>query len=196
MTATATVTPSSPATALDDPVAGPEGLDEAALKAIEGRVLWLATRIIDHANRERPGAGLKVGGHPASSASMTSLMTALWFGHLDAQDRVAVKPHASPVLHAIQYLLGNLDRDDLTTLRAFGGLQAYPSITKDRFDVDFATGSVGLRRRRATVRRGHPTLRRRTLRSPTRRALHRTARRRRTGRGQCLGGDHRPDLAG
>ncbi|MBY5164227.1 pyruvate dehydrogenase, partial [Nitriliruptoria bacterium AS10] len=114
------------------------------MEQLEARVLWLATRIIDHANRERAtGDGLKVGGHQASSASMVSLMTALWFAHLDPQDRVAVKPHASPVLHAIQYLLGNLDRRDLTTLRSFGGLQAYPSITKDRFDVDFSTGSVG-----------------------------------------------------
>ena len=143
MTATALAPAETPGTTTDAAGAELSGIDEAALKAIEGRVLWLATRIIDHANRERPGTGLKVGGHPASSASMSSLMTALWFGHLDAHDRVAVKPHASPVLHAIQYLLGNLERDDLTTLRALGGLQAYPSITKDRFDVDFSTGSVG-----------------------------------------------------
>ena len=136
-TAVAPVTPET-TTSPDD------GWDERALKALEGRILWLATRIIDHANRERPSRdGLKVGGHPASSASMVSLMTALWFAHLDAPDRIAVKPHASPVLHAIQYLLGNLDRHDLTTLRSFGGLQAYPSITKDHFEVDFSTGSVG-----------------------------------------------------
>jgi len=119
--------------------------DMDALASIERRVLWLATRIIDHANRERPKVeGLKVGGHQASSASMVTLMTALWLGHLEAEDRVAVKPHASPVLHALQYLLGNLDQSDLTTLRSFGGLQAYPSVTKDKFEVDFATGSVGL----------------------------------------------------
>lgn len=116
-----------------------------ALEVIQRRVLWLSTRIVDHANRERPRMdGLKVGGHQASSASMVSLMTALWFAHLSPHDRVAVKPHAAPVLHAIQYLLGNIERDDLLRLRAFGGLQAYPSITKDRFPVDFSTGSVGL----------------------------------------------------
>lgn len=115
------------------------------LAAIERRVLWLATLIVHHANRVRPNAeGIKVGGHQASSASLVSVMTALYFGSLRAGDRVSVKPHASPVLHAIQYLLGNLDRSYLTTLRAFHGLQAYPSRTKDPDPVDFSTGSVGL----------------------------------------------------
>jgi pyruvate dehydrogenase E1 component len=115
------------------------------LKAIERRVLWLAVRIIDYANRERPsGDDLKVGGHQASSASMVSLMTALYFSELRAADRVSVKPHASPVLHAIEYLLGRLDPKYLTTLRDFKGLQAYPSRTKDPFPVDYSTGSVGL----------------------------------------------------
>ncbi|MDX1658531.1 MAG: 1-deoxy-D-xylulose-5-phosphate synthase N-terminal domain-containing protein [Nitriliruptorales bacterium] len=119
-------------------------VDLDTLANLQRRILWLAVRIIDHANRERATPdGLKVGGHQASSASMVSLMTTLWFAHLEAEDRVAVKPHASPVLHAINYLLGHLDRQDLTTLRAFGGLQAYPSITKDPFEVDFSTGSVG-----------------------------------------------------
>ena len=115
------------------------------LRTIEQRVLWLAVRMVDWANRERVTAdGIKVGGHASSSASMVSIMTALYFHHLEAADRVAVKPHASPVFHAIQYLLGNLDRSYLTTLREFGGLQAYPSRTKDPDDVDFSTGSVGL----------------------------------------------------
>lgn len=108
-------------------------------------MLWISTRIIDYANHDRPTAdGLKVGGHQASSASLVSVMTALWFAHLDAGDRVSVKPHASPVFHAIQYLLGNLSRSHLTRLRAQGGLQAYPSRTKDPDEVDFSTGSVGL----------------------------------------------------
>ena len=108
-------------------------------------MLWLATRIVDYANRERPNEdGLKVGGHQASSASMVSLMTALYLVDLDGRDRVSVKPHASPVLHAIEYLLGRLDRAYLTRLRDFGGLQSYPSRTKDPFPVDFSTGSVGL----------------------------------------------------
>jgi pyruvate dehydrogenase E1 component len=115
------------------------------LREIEQRVLWLATAIVDHANRVRPNpSGLKIGGHQASSASMVTIMTALWFGHLRAQDRVSVKPHASPVLHAINYLLGDLDESYLTTLRAFGGLQAYPSRSKDPDQVDYSTGSVGI----------------------------------------------------
>jgi pyruvate dehydrogenase E1 component len=115
------------------------------LTAIERRVLWLAVRIVDYANRERPrGDALKVGGHQASSASMVSLMTALYLADLRAEDRVSVKPHASPVLHAIEYLLGRLDRSYLTRLRDFGGLQSYPSRTKDPFPVDYSTGSVGL----------------------------------------------------
>ncbi|MCY7303381.1 MAG: pyruvate dehydrogenase [Thermoleophilia bacterium] len=119
--------------------------DLAALSAIERRVLWLAVRIVDHANRERPkGDGLKVGGHQASSASMVTLMTALYLADLRAEDRVSVKPHASPVLQAIEYLLGRLDRSYLTRLRDFGGLQAYPSRTKDPYPVDYSTGSVGL----------------------------------------------------
>ncbi len=120
--------------------------DIEVLRAVEQRVLWLATRIIDHANH-RPtatGSDVKVGGHQASSASIASIMTALWFGHLNGEDKVAVKPHASPVYHAIKYLTGELDRSYLTTLRQRGGLQAYPSRTKDPDVADFSTGSVGL----------------------------------------------------
>lgn len=117
--------------------------DLATLQKIEQRVLWLATRIIDHANR-RGATDVKVGGHQASSASMVSIMTALWFDHIGGNDKVAVKPHASPVYHAIKYLTGELDRSYLTTLRQRGGLQAYPSRTKDPDVFDFSTGSVGL----------------------------------------------------
>jgi len=115
------------------------------LGQIERQVLWLSTAIVHYANRVRPNpAGMKVGGHQASSASMVSIMTSLWFGHLRAQDRVSVKPHASPVLHAINYLLGELDESYLSTLRAFGGLQSYPSRVKDPDPVDYSTGSVGI----------------------------------------------------
>lgn len=124
------------------------------LESIQRRVLWLAVRMVDHANRERPVVvppgrdpaefAVKVGGHQASSASMVSIMTALWFAHLGGADKVAVKPHASPVFHAIKYLTGELDRSYLTSLRARGGLQAYPSRTKDPDVADFSTGSVGL----------------------------------------------------
>ena len=121
------------------------GTADPRLETIQQRVLWLATRIVDAANRERgDAAGMKVGGHQASSASMVSIMTALWFDHLGPDDLVSVKPHASPVLHAIHYLMGELDRSYLTRLRACGGLQAYPSRTKDPDRVDFSTGSVGL----------------------------------------------------
>lgn len=123
--------------------------DEAArfdaLREVEKRVLWLSTAIIDHANRVRPNSSsLKVGGHQASSASMVSIMISLWFDQLTADDRVSVKPHASPVLHAINYLLGELDETYLSTLRSFGGLQSYPSRSKDPDPVDYSTGSVGI----------------------------------------------------
>ncbi len=115
------------------------------LDAIQHRVLWLCTYMIHHANHVRSNTDdLKVGGHQASSASMVSILTALYFHYLDAGDRVSVKPHASPAYHAIQYLLGNLDQSYLRTLREFNGLQAYPSRTKDPDPVDFSTGSVGL----------------------------------------------------
>jgi pyruvate dehydrogenase E1 component len=121
------------------------GVDLDVLDEIQRRVLWLAVRIVDAANRDREtGDGVKVGGHQASSASLVTAMTALWFAYLRSEDRVSVKPHASPVFHAIKYLLGDLDRSYLTTLRARGGLQSYPSRTKDPDDVDFSTGSVGL----------------------------------------------------
>jgi pyruvate dehydrogenase E1 component len=101
--------------------------------------------MIHNANHLRPNRdGLKVGGHQASSASMATLMTALYFDVLRPQDRVAVKPHASPVFHAIQYLLGQQSRENLENFRALGGAQSYPSRTKDGDDVDFSTGSVGL----------------------------------------------------
>ena len=119
--------------------------DGDGLRGVQRRVLWLASSIVHHANHVRGDAsGLKVGGHQASSASMVSIMTALWFGALDAPDRVSVKPHASPVLHAINYLLGDLDVSYLPRLRAAGGLQSYPSRTKDPGTVDFSTGSVGI----------------------------------------------------
>jgi pyruvate dehydrogenase E1 component len=123
----------------------PTPVDLEVLRAVERRVLWLATAIVHHANRVREtSSGVKVGGHQASSASMVSLMTALWFAELRAEDRVSVKPHASPVLHAINYLLGQLDEPYLESLREFGGLQSYPSRTKDPDPVDYSTGSVGI----------------------------------------------------
>ncbi|RUM95820.1 transketolase [Pseudaminobacter arsenicus] len=114
------------------------------LKAIEKQVLWLACWMIHNANALREKGEVKVGGHQASSASMVSIMTALYFHALRAEDRVAVKPHASPVFHAIQYLMENQTREKLENFRGYGGAQSYPSRTKDVDDVDFSTGSVGL----------------------------------------------------
>ena len=115
------------------------------LKTIEQRLLWLSHWMIHNANHVRPKAdGIKVGGHQASSASMVSIMTALYFSALRPEDRVAVKPHASPVFHAMQYLMGNQTRERMENFRGFGGVQSYPSRTKDTDDVDFSTGSVGL----------------------------------------------------
>ena len=115
------------------------------LKTIEQRLLWLSCWTIHNANhlRDNPD-GLKVGGHQASCASMVSIMAALYFSALKPQDRVAVKPHASPLFHAMQYLMGNQTREKLESFRGFGGAQSYPSRTKDVDDVDFSTGSVGL----------------------------------------------------
>jgi pyruvate dehydrogenase E1 component len=120
--------------------------DIATLQEIERRVLWLSTLMVHHANnvRENPDKPTKVGGHQASSASVVTILTALYFHFLQAGDRTSIKPHASPAFHACQYLLGRLDRKYLTTLRELGGLQSYPSRTKDPDPVDFSTGSVGL----------------------------------------------------
>src|SRR6266702_7752273 len=117
----------------------------AHLQALERKVLWLSTWMIHNANHLRPSRdGLKVGGHQASSASVATLMTALYLDVMRPQDRVAVKPHAAPVFHALQYLLGQQTREKLEQFRAFGGAQSYPSRTKDGENVDFSTGSVGL----------------------------------------------------
>jgi pyruvate dehydrogenase E1 component len=115
------------------------------LSALARKVLWLSSWTIHHANHIRPNTdGLKVGGHQASSASLATIMSALYFGVLKPEDRVAVKPHASPVFHAIQYLFGRQTRDKLENFRGYKGAQSYPSRTKDSDDVDFSTGSVGL----------------------------------------------------
>ena len=123
----------------------PQSRELVLLRALERKVLWLSSWMIHNANHLRPNRdGLKVGGHQASSASLTTLMTALYFNILKPSDRVAVKPHASPVFHAIQYLLGRQSREKLMKFRALGGAQSYPSRTKDMDEVDFSTGSVGL----------------------------------------------------
>jgi pyruvate dehydrogenase E1 component len=142
-TAAATVDQAELAAGHDGPVAGAETLE--LLRALERKILWLSSWTIHNANHLRETRdNLKVGGHQASCASLTTLMTALYFQVLRPEDRVAVKPHASPVFHAIQYLLGNQDVEALKRFRALGGAQSYPSRTKDADDVDISTGSVGL----------------------------------------------------
>src|SRR4051812_58750 len=119
--------------------------DLDALRLLEERLRWLSAWTIHNANHLRDSAdGLKVGGHQASCASMTAIMAALYFHALGPNDKVAVKPHSGPVLHAIHYLLGSQTREQLEAFRGFGGMQSYPSRTKDRIPVDFSTGSVGL----------------------------------------------------
>src|SRR5438876_1113604 len=123
----------------------PVTTDIEALKILDDRLRWLSAWTIHHANHVRENEdGLKVGGHQASCASMTAIMTALYFHALGPNDRVVVKPHAGPVLHAIHYLLGSQSREALENFRGFGGAQSYPSRTKDQIPVDFSTGSVGL----------------------------------------------------
>ncbi len=115
------------------------------LEAVESKVLWLASWMIHNANHLREHAdGLKVGGHQASSASLATIMTALYCAILRPEDRVAVKPHASPIFHALNYLFGHQTREKLENFRGYKGAQSYPSRTKDVDDVDFSTGSVGL----------------------------------------------------
>ena len=119
--------------------------DLAALNLLDERLRFLSAWTIHHANHLRDSVdGLKVGGHQASCASMSALMTALYFHALGPNDRVAVKPHGGPLLHAIHYLLGSQSLDQLQNFRGFGGMQSYPSRTKDVIPVDFSTGSVGL----------------------------------------------------
>ncbi len=129
-----------------DPLNPPASAPEiAALRLLDERLRFLSAWTIHHANHVRDSQdGLKVGGHQASCASMSALMTALYFHALGPNDRVAVKPHGGPLLHAIHYLLGSQTLDQLQNFRGFGGMQSYPSRTKDRIPVDFSTGSVGL----------------------------------------------------
>jgi pyruvate dehydrogenase E1 component len=135
--------PTMGAAAIEPP--GPADDRLAVLHEVQDRVLWLSAALVHHANRVRANpSGVKVGGHQSSSASLVSILTTLWFRHLRAEDRVSVKPHAAPVLHAVNYLLGELDASYLERLRDFGGLQSYPSRVKDPDPVDYSTGSVGI----------------------------------------------------
>jgi pyruvate dehydrogenase E1 component len=119
--------------------------DMALLTDLNRKVQWLSAWTIHNANHVRENEdGVKVGGHQASSASMATILSALYFSVLRPEDRIAVKPHASPSFHAIQYLMGRQTKENLENFRALGGAQSYPSRTKDFPEVDFSTGSVGL----------------------------------------------------
>lgn len=166
------------------------------LQTVERRVLWLATSVVHAANARRPNSsGVKVGGHQASSASLVSVMTALWLDGLTSADRVSVKPHASPVLHALSFLLGDLDASYLPRLREFGGLQPYPSRTKDPDTPDYSTGSVGIGGDGSGMGGGGPAVRADALRRASRRPADLPAGRRRAGRGRDLGVRRGPDGA-
>ncbi|MGH7077273.1 MAG: transketolase, partial [Acetobacteraceae bacterium] len=132
--------------ALEQGPAAPPGARRLfLLEEIERKLLWLSAWTIHNANHIRANRdGLKVGGHQASSSSVVSLMTALYFALLRPEDRVAVKPHAGPVFHAANYLFGRESRERLERFRALGGVQSYPSRERDGCEVDFSTGSVGL----------------------------------------------------
>lgn len=122
-----------------------KAIETKYLKQIESRLLWLSHWMIHHANHRRLKVDeIKIGGHQASSSSSVSILTALYFSALRHEDRIAIKPHASPVFHAIQYLVGNLPLEKMKNFRGYKGTQSYPSRTKDVDDVDFSTGSVGL----------------------------------------------------
>jgi pyruvate dehydrogenase E1 component len=134
-----------PAPSAADLAAPPEGRRVHTLRQLERKLLWLSAWMVHNANHIRPNRdGLKVGGHQASCASVISIMAALYFEVLRPQDRVAVKPHAGPVFHAINYLFGRQTREKMAGLRQMGGVQPYPSRVKDGPEVDFSTGSVGL----------------------------------------------------
>ena len=164
--------------------------DEAdILRLIEKRLLWLSTYSVHYANNLRAGSeNIKIGGHQASSSSVVSLMTAMFFRWLKTGDRLAIKPHASPVLHAAHALRGDLPLERLRDLRAFGGLQAYPSRSKDEYPRRFLHRLARAALGRRLVRGAHAVLHRRSLRRGPAAALHLPGGRRRTGRGQHLGG--------
>src|SRR3954467_13069343 len=94
--------------------------DHDILAALERKVLWLASWMIHNANHLRESSdGLKVGGHQAWSASLATIMTALYFDVLRPPDRAPVNPHASPIFHAIQYLLGRQTKERLENFRGY-----------------------------------------------------------------------------
>ncbi len=116
------------------------------LKQLERKLLWLSAWMIHNANHIRPNRdGLKVGGHQASCASVISIMAALYFEIARPQDRIAVKPHAGPVFHAINYLFGRqIAGEDGRGCGSWAACSPIPSRVKDGPEVDFSTGSVGL----------------------------------------------------
>ena len=105
-----------------------------------------ALSMIDWANHkpENRGSKPKVGGHQASSMSSVDLLMALYLHGLAPGDRLAVKPHAAPVLYALMHLMGLLPRAQMERLREYRGLQPYPTELKNPLFVDYTTSSEGL----------------------------------------------------
>ena len=71
---------------------------DTILRQIQDRVLWLSMQMVHYANNVRHSPDGKVGGHQASSASVVTIMTSLYFDYMRGGDRISVKPHASPSL--------------------------------------------------------------------------------------------------
>ncbi len=187
-------------------LAGPGGTRGAAMTAISAqqadldvlagikqRVLWLATRIVDTANHDRDtGDGVKVGGHQASSASLVSVMTALYFAYLDGPDKVSVKPHASPGVprHPVPARRAG---PRATCRRCARSAACRPTRAAPRTRTARLLHRLGRPGRgRTAVRRGDPPLRGRALRPAAAPPVRGADRRRRAGRGQHLGSGRRP----
>ncbi len=118
----------------------------AAYQDIRDHVAKGALSMIDWANHKPANAGRKpkVGGHQASSMSSVDLLCALYLHCKRPQDRVAVKPHAAPVLYSLMHLLGVLEPHQMRELRELGGPQPYPTKLKSPRFVDYTTSSEAL----------------------------------------------------
>lgn len=116
------------------------------LESIRDHVAKGALAMVDWANHKPANKGQKpkVGGHQASSMSSVDLLIALYLGALEPGDRVAVKPHAAPVLYSLMHLMGLLPSDMMERLREFGGPQPYPTELKNPRFVHYTTSSEAL----------------------------------------------------
>lgn len=85
-----------------------KGTDPAILEAIAHRAFVFATKMIWEANHrdDIQEGDPKVGGHPAACSSCVHILTTLHMAMRKPQDLIAVKPHASPVDHSLNHLMG------------------------------------------------------------------------------------------